>query len=303
MNNEGENTVKSESENLVQLNKAMESIGVGKYVKFSLPPFSPNDPDVWFAASEHIFATNSIKTENEKFSYLLQSIGTIELANIRDIIASNTEDKYTQARKRLSQVHGKSKEEKIQRLLTGAEVDRNEKPSVILAKLKYMSAENELSIGDDVIRSIWIQNLPERIVEFLAAYKDESITKQVKIADDLHEYEKKKSRSVETVSVPEVKDQNSADNLDVNTKTQMDIMMALLQNLTSQVAEIKNHRSRSNERNTQRRANSPFRPRQRSRSRPLRPFVKNGICTYHFKFGENAYKCMPGCKHYRSGNE
>ncbi|XKL61490.1 hypothetical protein PGB90_008547 [Kerria lacca] len=109
---------------------------VSKFVKFSLPSFSTDDPETWFAAAQHIFNSNSMKTEDGRFLYLLQYLGPLELSHIKDIIISSCQNKYTATKERLIRIHGTNKQEKIRRLLDGTDINVNEKPSISLAKFK-----------------------------------------------------------------------------------------------------------------------------------------------------------------------
>ena len=222
---------------------------IGKYVKFNLPPYMPSNPEVWFSATEHIFSANSINTENEKFSYILQCMGTQELENIKDIIPACNDRKFTLAKERLLKLQGISKEEKIRRALNNTQIKSNTKPSVILAQLK-----DSIDINDNsnLICTLWMEKLPQKMKEFLISRKNESIDILADLADDLHEiYEKNNTANVSVVNFSDANVQSTnktndyfANRMEGKTEAekQTKIMIALLQNLTSQVAEIRANR-------------------------------------------------------------
>lgn len=290
------NTQSSGSSNLAILSNMAPPAAptIGKFVKFSLPAFSTDDPETWFAAAHHIFSSNAVQTEDEKFSYLLQCLGPLELSHIKDIIISAGQNKYTSTKERLIRIHGTSKQEKIRKILSGTDINPNEKPSVSLAKLKGALGPDMAAGDGDLLSSIWLQKLPARTREFLTLYTDETLEKQAEIADKLFEtYEKSVGFQVAAVSAP------SGPAIQSN---QMEVLIALLQNLTTQVAAIKLEQSSDRGRSHQRRSSpgtTPHRGRSRSRRRTE---IIDGKCWYHHKYPDSARGCAPGCSFFQSGN-
>lgn len=62
-----------------------------RLVRFTLPDFTLNDPEIWFSAVDHIFKTQNISSEEGKLSGLLQHKDRTELGHIRDIIPNQSE--------------------------------------------------------------------------------------------------------------------------------------------------------------------------------------------------------------------
>lgn len=256
-----------------------------RIVKYNLPEFTANDPDTWFSAVEHIFKVNSVSSEDEKFSSLLQCLDAIQLGFIKDILTSNSQAKFTESKARLIQIHGQSVTEKIQKMLKQVE-SSNDKPSIILTKMKNIVGTSQ---NTDLLKNIWLQKLPARTVEILAINPDLTLDQQAKTADRLHDHN--------TCFVqPQVYSVKST-----TAETNMPQLLELISKLTTQVASLQhqvgqqqnsNHHSRERHRNSN---------RNRSRSRS-RPELINGVCWYHTTFKAQAYKCVPGCKFTASEN-
>lgn len=68
--------------NVSQLNMPVQN---QRIVKFILPKFNPADTKTWFAAVEHIFHTNGVNSEEERFSSLLQHLDSSDLSHICDM--------------------------------------------------------------------------------------------------------------------------------------------------------------------------------------------------------------------------
>lgn len=292
-----------------------------KITRFTLPEFTPDDPDTWFAAVEHIFRSNDVDTEDKKFSNILQYLTGSDLSHIKDIIPSDSADKYTQAKTRLTQIYGRGKLEQISRLLNGTDIDPNMKPSIILAKLR--NAAGAKCTNDDIFRGIWLQKLPQRTKEMLAINASLSLDDQAKMADCLYEaYQQSNQISAiqPQLQMPGMQPNTSSfqpqsTNLNATQATPtsnvsldaFNTLMTLFQGLQTQISAIqtnqKSFEEKLSNRTYQQRPNNYRNRRFRSPS----PYRKNlnivdGLCYYHTKFGERAYKCAKGCKNYERGN-
>lgn len=274
-----------------------------KFVKVNLPEFYINDPETWFAAADHIFTANAIISEDDKFSYLLQSVGNEQLVNIGDILRKTSTTKYSEAKQKLIQLHGTSQHEKLQRLLAGVDIPPNLKPSLILARLRTYGGP-EVAVGhEELIRGIWLQKLPTRTKEFLAVNKG-SLEEQCRMADNLFEtYEVNSVSTVSAIgggSMQETAGSNSSDKSgQVFSSSQFDVLVSLLTNLTAHVTAVHTERQSRSRRATPYHSRSNSRANSQGRG-PRHTQIKNGKCWYHFKFQDNARICVPGCVEYNN---
>lgn len=264
-----------------QVQLPVNSARVGK---FTLPDFTPNDPETWFAAVEHIFLVNNITSDDVKFANLLQYLDGSELCHIKDIISSTETGKYGKSKSRLIQIHGKSQLEQLTKLLKGVDTDYQMKPSVVLTKMRNLVGPE--ASGTELLRSIWLQKLPPRTCEILAIDNSKSLEQQAQMADRLYEtYESNYYNSTRNNTVAATTSANS----------DLTALVNLIKNLQVEIAEIKTEQKISNQNRSR-----PF-YRNRSRSRGSRS-VSEGrtqfygeLCWYHHNFGTNARKCAPGC--------
>lgn len=82
------------------------------------------------------------------------------------------------------QIHGKSRLEQLTKLLQGVDIHSNTKPSVILNKMRNLGPTSD---SNEILRSMWLQKLPQRTREILAINTDQSLDHQTELADRLYE--------------------------------------------------------------------------------------------------------------------
>ena len=154
------------------------------------------------------------------------------------------------------------------------------------------------SIGDDVIKTLWLQRLPTCTQQILATV-NEPLDQLAVTADRIAEF-----------TPPGVHAVKSANDTPGQSKSpdQDDLMTILCRltetvtTLTQEISKIKhNSRSLSNTR-------SPTGNRSRSRSRPRNFDIPSEIldtwCWYHKVFQDKARVCKPDCQYekYKQGN-
>lgn len=270
--------------------------------RFELPEYTPTNPELWFLTCETIFEDYDVTTEKKKFSAILQRLGMDQITTLESIVRQKPADPYTQARARLIAADGQSEDERVNRLLRGADIPTGTRPCVILQRLRALvgtlAATDEEA--DRLVRPIWLQKLPIRTQEVLQANRLDPLDSLCKTADRLHELAERPG-AVCAVST--------------DTKTSAnDSLATALRLLTSEIAALRAERTggrareRSRDRSRDRdRSHSRYSRRPRSRSQtPYREQATDmidGICWYHHTFGERARNCAPGCKRAPLGNE
>lgn len=244
------------------------------------PPFSPDQPTLWFAQVDALFRINGIVTELDKFYHIVPLIDTRYALEIADIITNvPTSNPYQTLKNALTARFSKSKEAKLKQLLDGEQIG-DRKPSQFLRHLRALVP----GIDEDVLRSRWMSSLPDQTKALLTVQSDQPLNKLAEIADKVHEVFDMNQKS--TSAVTATPSTSTAD-----TSGQIAA-------LTNQIAKLTKLFS------NQRRSNSKDRSQNRSRSRSRqRCLNKDEICYYHQKFGKNAKKCSPGCKYQKNGQE
>ena len=260
-------------------------------IRIILNAYNEKDPELWFQVAEYIFESNGINNEADKFSRLLQVLDSQHHELLRAILLdSSVSDKYTQSKKLLINAHAKSKVLKMQEVLSATKPLTSTKPSIV-----YQQILGSLGVHTDegIIRTIWIQQLPEKIREFLTVNEDEPIEKQIKLADRLIE-------TFPNTAAPVI----SAVSAKPATPNH-DSLIAIIATLTSKLSELSTKvdaiqversrsRSRSHHRyNSRQRSESPYQNPEPTNSTPD---LIDGLCWYHYNFNKKARKCVVGCR-------
>ncbi|XP_070172276.1 uncharacterized protein [Polyergus mexicanus] len=117
-------------------------------MELRIPPFWPEDPELWFAQLEGQFALSNITDDNTKYAYILSRI----------------ESKYEAIKKALIQRLTDSQAQKIKQLLEHEELG-DRKPSQFLRHLTTMAGT---TVSDEQLRTLWLGRLPPQMQAILA---------------------------------------------------------------------------------------------------------------------------------------
>ncbi|GFX96742.1 uncharacterized protein TNCV_1647771 [Trichonephila clavipes] len=149
-------------------------------VSIKIPPFWTDRPEIWFYQVEAQFQISRISLEETKFHYLVSQLEPKYVENIWDIVNSKSATKYTDSKNRLLSLFKESENLRIKRLLTGIELG-DMKPSQLLQKLKTVATSD---ISDNLIKTLWLEKLPESIKNILVV-SDENLSKLAVMADKI----------------------------------------------------------------------------------------------------------------------
>lgn len=244
-----------------------------------IPPFWPEKPNIWFCQIEGQFKLARITDDYTKFHYVLGHLDRQYSIEVEDIItdppATGAYNKLkTELIKRLSV----SKERKVKQLLQSEELG-DRKPSQFLRHLQHLAGP---TIPEDFLRTIWTSRLPANLQTVIASRLTMTLSELADLADSVHDI---------APPTPQVAAASSS-----RADPQAD-MMKLIMELTKKVDALtteRHDRSRPRTRRTSSRSRSPS---QRSQSN----YKKFPTCWYHYKFGNQAKKCVRPCD-YKSGN-
>ncbi|XP_076660566.1 uncharacterized protein LOC143363921 [Halictus rubicundus] len=121
-------------------------------VAIRIPPFWPEQPELWFRQIEAQFALNGITADTTKFYYILSQLEPKYAVEVQDIFINPPEaNKYGTLRsellKRLSATQGK----RIRQLLEQEEIgDRT--PSQFLRHMRNLAGT---TVSDEFLRTLW----------------------------------------------------------------------------------------------------------------------------------------------------
>ena len=251
-------------------------------VSVRLPTFWPDRPAVWFAQAEAQFELADITPQRTKFNYVVSQLNQQQAAEVEDIIISPPEhEPYDRLKAELVRRLSTSCEQRVRQLLSHEEMG-DRKPSQFLRHLKGLAPD----VPDDFLRTIWASRLPPHVQAILAGQTEGSLVSASHLAD----------RICEVTPLP------ATASITPSTPGSTDGILEEIRELSRQVASLRasqtHYRSHSRDRH---RSHSRDRHRPHSRDRrgstsdnSLQP---EGICWYHWQFGDEARKCSQPCSH------
>lgn len=259
------------------------SAGFVNRVAVRLPPFWPEDPEVWFTQAESHFHVSGIKDDATKFHIILSQLDQRYAKEIKDVIQSPPKtDKYNKLKSELIKRLSISREQQISQLLSHEELG-DRKPSQFLRHLKNMAAGG---VSDEFLKSMWMNRLPNHVQAIILSQTTSSLEQIADLADKI----------CEVTPNPTPYQVAATSNFDDLLKRMDDLITARIQTeLTQQISKLTLQ---------QQRGRSPFRrgDASRSRSRGRSRSHDPGMCWYHNNFGSKAYKCTSPCN-FKKGND
>lgn len=240
-------------------------------VAVKAPPFWDSDAELWFNMLESQFYISAIKDELTKFHIVIASLDAKILSCCRDLVHSvPRENAYSILKSRILEYFAKSEHSKLNLLLHDLTLG-DKKPSQLLNEMQALAGS---SFSDEILRTLWLQRLPNNMQQILSACKD-SLKDLAIIADKINEV------SSCTTVVSGVNDVISTSNIET--------LRAEISSLRLEVQRLTRNQSRST-RNT--RSKSCSRNRSLSRDK-----LKHGrLCWYHRIFASRAQKCIAPCQ-------
>lgn len=273
-------------------------------VSFSLkiPAFWRERVRVWFSHFESVVAPQK-RGDKAMYQMVLAQMDRQDVDHITDIIENPPPtNKYNALKERLIQVYEESDDQQFQKLLSQMELG-DQKPSHLLRRMQNLAGS---MVSEATLRMMWINRLPQSARAVLAV--SETISKKMDInelalmADKILEH----SQPVSSISnLPSRANQQSSSSArshmpENHTEQSLSDKIDML---VQEIAEIKMHQQRHShnqrrplQRDDWRRARSRSRSRGRYHSSRAPPRTyPGGVCYYHYKFGDKAYRCIEPC--------
>ncbi|XP_047987723.1 uncharacterized protein LOC125227448 [Leguminivora glycinivorella] len=254
-------------------------------VGIKVPPFWPEEPDIWFAQIEGQFDLQKITSDSTKFNYVISHLDNQHSRAVKDIIVKPPpERKYEKLKTELIRRLSDSKEKRIKQLMMHEELGER-KPSEFLRHLQGLAG---VSVDDDFMKNLWIGRLPHGIQTVLAGQPNTSTLEDLAdLADRVNDLATAAPR-VAAVSNP--------------------VPGSALSDLAREVAELRRElremkmghtrAPRSRASSSSRRDRSGSASRRRSQSN----YRKYPVCWYHSKFGDQSTKCNRPCDYAAAEN-
>lgn len=234
-----------------------------------LPQFYRSNPSLWFLQIEAVFATSRVTSPHIRFQAVVSVLELEVLTQVADLLTTDSADPYTLIKQRLITIYGESETRRIQKLLEDTQLG-NQRPSQLYRQMLQLAAN---TVSKEIVRTLWLRNLPVRVQEILAATKQEDIDALTVVADKIMEVEK----PPEAYAVFET----------TSSSTTNEAVLAEIKKLRAEVADLRLQARRSRSQNRRRTSVSGSRSHAASSDR--------GLCFYHRRFGNKASKCTKPC--------
>ncbi|XP_023217769.1 uncharacterized protein LOC111620136 [Centruroides sculpturatus] len=242
-------------------------------VALKLPPFWDKTPELWFANIEAQFAISGITKDSTKYYSVVSAFHSDVLNYVSDIVLNPpAENRYNTLKARLLADFSDSEQRRIKVLLSDIALG-DEKPSHLLRKMRQL-ANNKL--GEDFLKTLWLQRLPQQTQAILAA-SDDGLENLAIMADKIGE--------VTHANVDEV--QKGPD----NTQVQLSELQAQIESLSQRIERLARPRDKS------RQGSGHWRRRSKTPKGEA-----SHLCWYHQKYGSEAKRCRSPCSFRQSGN-
>lgn len=246
-------------------------------VGIRIPPFWPEEPEIWFAQVEGQFVISGITSDSTKFNYVIGQLENRYSREVKDIIINPPPDKkYEKLKTELIKRLTTTNEKKLKQLLMHEELG-DRKPSQFLRHLTGLAGTG---VPSDFLKTIWVNRLPHHIQTVLAGQPSTAtLDSLADLADRVNDI----TSSTSSVAA---------------TSTQY-VPGSIVSELTQEIAElrkqVRNLTIKSNANPRRARSRSRKSGNNRSHSRSQSSYKKFPICWYHFKYGEKAHTCSRPC--------
>lgn len=247
-------------------------------VSVKLPPFWENKPEIWFLQLEAQFAIGCISTESTKFNYLVSQLEARYIEHLWDVVQSESDTKYSDAKQRLLDAFQISEEAKLRSLLSEVELG-SLKPSQLLLKMKALAGKE---VSSKAVRTLWLDKLPESVRGILVI-SEEDVDKQASMAD----------------KIMDMSPRHSVCNTESSSANDFTSRLSRIESMLTNIPL--GHRSRSSSRGRSFGRSRSRGGRQRSFNHRSGSKERQGLCYYHQRFQNEARKCRSPCA-WKQGN-
>lgn len=247
-----------------------------------LPGFFRSEPALWFSQAEMMFQYSHLTSEKARAGAVCSILDFDVTLTISDILQAEppVEFPYSEIKKRLIANFEVSPETRLRQFLKG-DIPGEGKPSLILSRMRNLS---QGKCSDDVIRAVFLEQLPTACRAMLALSEVNDLQKLAQMADRFAEAASMGS-SCASVNTP---------------STSLDELTNKVDALSNELQSWKRSSSNFSNQSTQR-----SRPRNfdKKKSTPQNKENRPDTCYFHRKFGNSAYKCTPWCKLNKNKNK
>lgn len=242
-------------------------------IQVRVPPFWKLNPQLWFHQLEAQFANSNIVNDITKFNTIVGVMESDILSSVSDIVLQPPAiDRYEAIKRRLIQQFTDTDNKKLKSLLHELTLG-DMKPSDLLRKMRELSCGK---VGEDLLKTLWLQRLPLTIQTVLSTSNDD-LNRLIVMADTM--FDITEASTIQAIS------SNNND------------LVNVVRNLEDKIESLSKdfHASRPSSGSTSRnRSPTPSKAFHSS---------NNNYCYYHNHYGKKAIKCKKPCTFHYSKSE
>lgn len=146
-----------------------------------LPSFYIDDPETWFLQADAIFKAERIISQNTRFYKVFGQLPQQIVTQIADLAETPGDAPYDALKKRLIEIFGATRSQKIQETLDHTQLG-DQRPSQVLRKMKVQLGS---SVTEEILQVLWTRTLPLRVQAIIVAFDKENLERKAEIADQV----------------------------------------------------------------------------------------------------------------------
>jgi hypothetical protein len=148
--------------------KSDPEVAEASSLSIKLPPFVPDDPEMWFARVEATFRRRKISKPWDKFDYCLAAMSQDQLQSVRHVIVSPSEDDpYAELKAALIKRHSPDPVEKLVEFFDSSSIAIDGNPKLVADRIKALSVD---ATARDI--AMFISKMPLSIRGYLLRERD-----------------------------------------------------------------------------------------------------------------------------------
>jgi hypothetical protein len=251
-----------------------------------IPPFWPEEPEVWFAQVESQFELSNVTSDGTKFNFVASQLDQEYARTMKDILINPPRSgKYDTFKSELIKRISATREKKTLQLIQHEELGER-KPTQFLRHLRDLAGP---TIPDEFIRTIWASRLPPNVQTIVASQHNQNLGDVAELADRVNDVTQSSTHIAAVAGTPA--QYNHASPSGSALEARVAELTRQVETLLRNQGTYSRSRSHSRGRFHRRGSRSKSRSRQRSRERP----DGHPHCWYHYQFGNNAKNCKAPC--------
>jgi len=135
-------------------------------INLKTPPFLRSNPELWFKQIEAQFIKASVKSDSRQFYHVVAAIESEILVQVSDVIISPpTTDMYSTLKNRIIVCFSEFDDARLKKLLKDIKLG-DQRPSHLLREMRDLASGK---VSDDILKTLWLQRLPNQIKAILTA--------------------------------------------------------------------------------------------------------------------------------------